>query len=153
MKGAQDAQNQPRTGEDGRERPGVPGDAPAASDGRVLVAGVSLPAEELADALAGYVTGRLLEDRRRSSGRAFVSGPWAEAIRRMRASAHQRPESWTPPHLVGCAEWAKGLAHGVDPATVRRWCKRGAVAGAVKVGNTWLLPADAAPPTRGRTST
>lgn len=40
-----------------------------------------------------------------------------------------------------------GQAHGVCAQTVRNWCARGAVAGAIMMGGEWRIPRDAAPPT------
>ena len=112
--------------------------------GRVPVAGVWLPAGDVAEALAAYLTNRLLADRRRRSGAAFRSEPWSEAVRRLSAGAHVGAVSLPAGRLVGVNEF--GGSVGRSPATVRRWCATGLLRGAHQVGGVWLIPVDAVPP-------
>lgn len=107
----------------------------------VWIAGVPLPAREVAEALDGYVLRRLLEDRKRRRDQvtlAFRSAPWDEARRRLRAGAQDRPRSSTTEPWLSCAEYAS--IHNVTASTVRRWAQAGRISGARKQGNTWLIP-------------
>ena len=38
---------------------------------------------------------------------------------------------------------------GVAPVTVRHWCARGKVPGAIRIGRDWLIPSDARLPEIG----
>lgn len=122
------------------------------SSGLVLVAGVPLPAAEVAEALDRYALARLMDERRRpAGGRAFRSAPWAAAVGQLRAgaSAENGAEGWGNTPLVGCAEYA--VLVGRSPSTVRGWAAAGALEGARRAGRDWLIPVDAPPPTRRRT--
>lgn len=114
-----------------------------------MVAGVPLPAAEVAEALDAYLMGRLMnETRRPAGGVAFRSAAWSAVVGRLYndpGASAQEPAlvaGCTP--LVGCHEYAS-LA-GRSAATVRGWCGAGRLAGARRVGRDWLIPIDAPPP-------
>lgn len=123
----------------------------------VLVAGVPLPAAELAQALDAYVTGRLMDERRRpAGGAAFRSAPWSAVVRRLENDAGAGAgigvvDARFPP-LVGCDEY--GSMVGRSASTVRVWCSTGRLSGARRVGRDWRIPVTAEPPIdrRRRTS-
>lgn len=51
---------------------------------------------------------------------------------------------------ISVKEWA--ATHAVSERTVRNYCAHGKIAGAILIGKTWSIPADAALPHRGKAS-
>lgn len=47
------------------------------------------------------------------------------------------------PRMIGTKEY--GEMHGLSQVRVRKLCEAGRIPGAEKVGNTWIIPADALP--------
>ncbi len=122
---------------------------------RIVVAGIALPATELADALDAYVIDKIRTERRRPVRAdrrpvAFNSTPWSEAVRRLRklgypiASDGIGADSLPAGGLVSCTEWA-GLV-GVAAVTARQWAADGRITGACKTNREWLVPRDARRP-------
>lgn len=114
----------------------------------VPVAGVLLPADELAQAVDAYVVRRLLDDRSRRTGPAFNAGPWLAARDRLdsSASAEHSGCGWSRVPLLGCAEY--GSIHGRASSTVRGWAAQGRLPGATRRGRDWQIPATTPPPPR-----
>ena len=46
-------------------------------------------------------------------------------------------------HYLTVSQWAALWARHMDPRNARRWCREGRVAGAIKIGRDWIIPADA----------
>lgn len=123
----------------------------------VLVVGVPLDAEFVADALAAARDARLLDDRRTLAGHraAFRTASVDEAIRRLRASDPRAsvqlpPERSTPDDWIGCHEF--GALIGRSGSTVRRAAAAGRFApgDTRRVAGRWLVKRTAEPPTDGR---
>lgn len=118
----------------------------------VLVAGIPLPLDELADALDQYATSRLQAERAtRRGGPAFRSLPWQAAAQQLRvsATAQQPVPGVRRPRMLTCAEY--GTVVGRSPVTARRWAANGQLPGAVQLAGRWLIPATATPPDDRRT--
>jgi len=129
----------------------------------------SVLAGEVASALIAYIDGLLIAERGRlaDGSTAVRVGPLLSLVRALRASASSRtierddagrqmstehgPVSAAghealPSGLVPLQVWAMTHSDGVSDRTARRWAQAGRLAGAVKVGAMWLVPADAPSP-------
>lgn len=106
----------------------------------VVVAGIALNRDQLADALRQYADGKILDDQRARAGSriAFNSKPWQMAAERLREGSYcptssvnadnTGPGFWTPVPILTLTEWvAVGVAggEGVGPRTIRRRVSEG----------------------------
>lgn len=120
-----------------------------------MVAGVPLPADELAEALQQYEATRYLEGRKGRTDRREQFEGWRFAAA---ARACLDPEVSGSAHFPATAgqpgvEWitlnAWARRHGVAGSTARRWVSRDMLSGQ-RVGRDWLVEATARPPIRTR---
>lgn len=114
----------------------------------VRIAGVDLPAEEVATAFQTYVFTRLDADKRKRYGEpAFYSKPWSDAMHRLRSGIVASDENGS-----GCLpalalqplnEWA--AIHQIPPTTARGWAQTGRIWASQSAGRWYVHPGEQPP--------
>lgn len=110
----------------------------------VVIAGVGLPADHLAEALADYALKKQSEHgqrRRRQRGgviEPFATYPWHLASERiLSADGHFEAGFLPDTELEPLTEWAS--KHQIHPRKARRWAADGKLRTARKTGKVWFV--------------